>query len=211
VLVYEYYVFPKPSVPGFPTAANPADRCCRYLVQPPTVPGMARLRGYRRPLSGGRGRCRRACERTPLRGRRRCAADGRRDTIYVTQRAYVKPADFDSLPYASAYRKYEYRKFKFLAGEFMYRKTASGICREILRLCVEYSHVTVHYMTLYIYSLLNAIRALPSDERTTWVRRHCNIRKGSDAYCTTNTSWYVQVRTFSLTSQMTRLSEVSDA
>ena len=33
------------------------------------------------------------------------------DTVYVTQRAYVKPADFDSLPYAYAYREYEYRTF----------------------------------------------------------------------------------------------------
>jgi hypothetical protein len=32
---------------------------------PPTVPGQARLRGYQRPPRGGRGRCRRACERTP--------------------------------------------------------------------------------------------------------------------------------------------------
>jgi hypothetical protein len=32
---------------------------------------------HQRPLRGGRGRCRRACERTPLRGRRRCAAAGR--------------------------------------------------------------------------------------------------------------------------------------
>jgi hypothetical protein len=69
--------FPKPSVRGFSTAADPADRSCRYLVQPPTVQGLARLRGYQRPPRGGRGRCRRACERTPLRGRRRCAADGR--------------------------------------------------------------------------------------------------------------------------------------
>jgi hypothetical protein len=34
-----------------------------------------------------------------------------RDTVYVTERAYVKPADFDSLPYASAYREYDYRTF----------------------------------------------------------------------------------------------------
>jgi hypothetical protein len=66
-------------------------------------------------------------------------------------------------------------------------------------------------MTLYIYSLLNPIRAFPSDGRTTWVRRYCNIHKGFDAYCTTNTSWYVQVRTFNLTSHMTRLSEFSNA
>jgi hypothetical protein len=32
VLVYGYYVFPKPSVQGFPTAADPADRSYRYLV-----------------------------------------------------------------------------------------------------------------------------------------------------------------------------------
>jgi hypothetical protein len=78
VLVYGYYAFPKPSVQGFPTAADPADRKCPYLVQPPTVPSLAQLRGYHRPPRGGRGRCRRACERTPLRGRRRCATDGRR-------------------------------------------------------------------------------------------------------------------------------------
>ena len=28
--VYGYYVFPKPSVHGFPTVANPADQSCRY-------------------------------------------------------------------------------------------------------------------------------------------------------------------------------------
>jgi transposase InsO family protein len=41
------------------------------------VPSLARLRGYQRPPRGGRGRCRRACERNPLRGRHRCAAGGR--------------------------------------------------------------------------------------------------------------------------------------
>jgi hypothetical protein len=30
VRVYGYYVFPKPSVHGFPTVANPADQSCRY-------------------------------------------------------------------------------------------------------------------------------------------------------------------------------------
>jgi hypothetical protein len=81
VLVYGYHAFPKPSVHGFPTSADPADRNCWYLVQPHTVPSMARLHGYQRPPRGGRGRCRRACERTPLRGRRSCAAGGRR--VYV--------------------------------------------------------------------------------------------------------------------------------
>jgi hypothetical protein len=41
------------------------------------VPSLARLQRYQRPPRGGRDRCRRACERTPLRGRRRCAAGGR--------------------------------------------------------------------------------------------------------------------------------------
>ena len=75
--------FPKPSVQGFPTAADPADRSCRYLVQPPTVLGLARLWGYQRPPRGGRGRRRRACERTPLRGRRRCAAGGRPQSTVI--------------------------------------------------------------------------------------------------------------------------------
>jgi hypothetical protein len=66
-------------------------------------------------------------------------------------------------------------------------------------------------MKLYMYSLLIPIRAFPSDGRTTWVRRYCNIRKGYDAYYTTNTSWYVHVRRVNLTSHMTRLSEVSNA
>jgi hypothetical protein len=78
-------------------------------------------------------------------------------------------------------------------------------------MCDEYSPVTLHYMTLYMYSLLNPIRTFPSDGCKTWVRRYFNIHKGFDAYCTTNTSWYVQVRTVNLISQMTRLSEVSDA
>jgi hypothetical protein len=41
--MYGYYAFPKPSVHGFPTATDPADRIYRYLVQPPTVPSLARL------------------------------------------------------------------------------------------------------------------------------------------------------------------------
>jgi hypothetical protein len=84
VPVYGYFDFPKPSVLGFPTAVDPAHRSCRYLVQPPTVPSLARLWGYQSPPRGGRGRCRRACERTPIRGRRRCAAGGR--LVSLTQR-----------------------------------------------------------------------------------------------------------------------------
>jgi hypothetical protein len=33
--------------------------------------------------------------------------------------------------------------------------------------CDEYSHATVHFRTLYKYSLLISIRAFPSDGRTT--------------------------------------------
>jgi hypothetical protein len=77
--------------------------------------------------------------------------------------------------------------------------------------CDEYNHATIHYRTLYMYSLLISIRDFPSDGRSTWVRRYCNISKGSDAYCTTSNSRYVKVRTLNLTSQMTRLSEVSNA
>jgi hypothetical protein len=32
VQVYIYYYFPKPSVHGFPTTVDPADRNCRYFV-----------------------------------------------------------------------------------------------------------------------------------------------------------------------------------
>jgi hypothetical protein len=39
--------------------------------------------------------------------------------------------------------------------------------------CDEYSLATIHYMPLYMYSLLNTIRAFPSEGRPTWVR-HCN-------------------------------------
>jgi hypothetical protein len=55
VLAYGYFAFSKPSVHGFPTESDPADRNCRYLVQPPTVPSMARLQSYQRPPRGGRG------------------------------------------------------------------------------------------------------------------------------------------------------------
>jgi hypothetical protein len=48
-------------------------------------------------------------------------------------------------------------------------------------MCDEYSLATVHCRTLYMYSLLILIRAFPSDGRTTWVRRYCNVSKGSDA------------------------------
>jgi hypothetical protein len=72
------------------------------------------------------------------------------------------------------------------------------------RSCDKYSHATVHYKTLYMYSLQIPIRTFPSEGRTTWVRRYCNISKGFDAYCTAITSQYVLIRTMNLISQMTR-------
>jgi hypothetical protein len=76
VLVYGFYDFPRPYVQGLPIVDDPADRSCRYLVYPPTVPSVTRLQGYQRPPRGGRDMCRRAYELTPFRGRRRCAAGG---------------------------------------------------------------------------------------------------------------------------------------
>jgi hypothetical protein len=46
-----------------------------------------------------------------------------------------------------------------------------------MKRCDEYSHATVHYMTLYTYSLLITIRAFPSEGRTAWVRRYCNLER----------------------------------
>jgi hypothetical protein len=57
--------------------------------------------------------------------------------------------------------------------------------------CDEYIHAIVHYITLYNYSLLITIRAFPSEGRTMWVRRYCNIAR-------------VLMRNVNLTSHMTR-------
>jgi hypothetical protein len=83
------------------------------------------------------------------------------------------------------------------------------ICGHFIVTCDEYSPATVHCKTLYMYSLLIPIRAFPSEGRTTWVRHYCNISKGSNAYCTTSTSRYVQVRIVNLTSQITRQARFS--
>jgi hypothetical protein len=42
----------------------------------------------------------------------------------------------------------------------------------------EYSHAIVHCSTLHMYSLLILIRDFPSEGRTTWVRRYCNLTRG---------------------------------
>jgi hypothetical protein len=43
--------------------------------------------------------------------------------------------------------------------------------------CDECSHATIHCKTLYMYSLLIPIRAFPSEGRTLWVRRYCNLAR----------------------------------
>jgi hypothetical protein len=79
----------------------------------------------------------------------------------------------------------EHETFRVILGSvnFLYMCTRSYIAFAISvisrRSCDEYSPTTVHSNTLYMYSLLNPIHALPSDGRTTWVRRYCNIYKGS--------------------------------
>jgi hypothetical protein len=73
--------FQTPLDRGFPTSVDLRTRGSQLLDSSrlaPTVRGMARLYRYERPARGGGGECRCACERTPLRGRRRCAAGGRR-------------------------------------------------------------------------------------------------------------------------------------
>jgi hypothetical protein len=47
----------------------------------------------------------------------------------------------------------------------------------LARKCDEYSNATVHYIKLYKYSLLNPIRAFPSEGRTSWVRQYCNLAR----------------------------------
>jgi hypothetical protein len=75
------YFFKSPMYMAFPTVADPADRAVGPLSPLPCQAG----HGY--GVSSAhqwevRG-CRRACERTPLRGRRRCAASGRLLAAYT--------------------------------------------------------------------------------------------------------------------------------
>jgi hypothetical protein len=65
----------------------------------------------------------------------------------------------------------------------------------------EYSHVTVHYKTLYKYSLLlQFVLFHRKDVLRGWLRRYCKSSKGTYAYCTTSTSHYVHVCTFNFSS-----------
>jgi hypothetical protein len=66
---------------------NPPYRASRQLLIPRIAAvgiSLSPLHAYQRPPRGGRDRCRRACERTPLRGHRRCAACGRRGDTTLT-------------------------------------------------------------------------------------------------------------------------------
>jgi hypothetical protein len=78
--------------------------------------------------------------------------------------------------------------------------------------CDEYSHATIRYMTLYMYSLLVPIRDSYSAGTSP-----PQLNKGFDAYCTISTSRYAQVRIVKLTNHTTRrtrspmLNEVSNA
>jgi hypothetical protein len=44
-------------------------------------------------------------------------------------------------------------------------------------MCDECDPATIHRKTVYMYSLLFPIRAFPSEGRTSWVRRYCNLAR----------------------------------
>ena len=70
------FFFKSPQYRAFPTAADPTDRAVGPLSPLPCQAwhGYGVSSAHHGEVRG----CRRACERTPLRGRRRCAAGGRR-------------------------------------------------------------------------------------------------------------------------------------
>jgi hypothetical protein len=72
------------------------------------------------------------------------------------------------------------------------------------RRCDEYNHVKVHYIKLYKYSLLNTIRAFPSEGRTTWVRRYNNLASFLMRTLLPVPPGTHKVRTLNPTNQMTR-------
>jgi hypothetical protein len=43
--------------------------------------------------------------------------------------------------------------------------------------CDEYSRATIHCKTSYMYTILIPIHAFPSQRRTTWVCRYCNLAR----------------------------------
>jgi hypothetical protein len=69
---------------------------------------MVRLHGYQRPPRGGRGRCRRVCERTHLRGRRRRAPLGLLIGRRVTARRFRAYGGEVGLPVIAASMRYRF-------------------------------------------------------------------------------------------------------
>jgi hypothetical protein len=74
-VLHRNYVFKSPLYMAFPTAPDPADRASGPLSPLPCQAwhGYGVSNAHHGEVRG----CRRACDRTPLRGRRRCAAGGR--------------------------------------------------------------------------------------------------------------------------------------
>jgi hypothetical protein len=82
-VLHRNYFFKSPLYMAFPRAANPADRAVGPLSP---LPCQA-WHGYGASIAhhGEVRGCRRACERTPLRGRRRCAAGGRPESTTISE------------------------------------------------------------------------------------------------------------------------------
>jgi hypothetical protein len=78
-VLHRNYFFKSPMYMAFPTTADPADRAVGPLSPLPCQTWLGY--GASSPHHGEVRGCRRACERTPLRGRRRCAAGGRLDIV----------------------------------------------------------------------------------------------------------------------------------
>jgi hypothetical protein len=81
-VLHRNYFFKSPLYMAFPTYADPADRAVCPLSPLPCHAWHGY--GVSNARHGEVRGCRRACERTPLRGRRRCAAGGRPYNLFHT-------------------------------------------------------------------------------------------------------------------------------
>jgi hypothetical protein len=109
------YFFKSPLYMAFPTAPDPAGRAVGPLSPLPCQAwhGYGASSAHHGEVRG----CRRDCERTPLRGRRRCAAGGRRISIlYVV---------YDSFPLSRFHRVYFFYAIA-ISKTFRYENTANG-------------------------------------------------------------------------------------
>jgi hypothetical protein len=66
--------------------------------------------------------------------------------------------------------------FQYFSSQLMYALMLS-LCKLLRHSCDEYILATIHYMILYMDLLLIPIRVVPSEGRTTWVRRYCKSRR----------------------------------